>query len=234
VLVHGAFADASSWSGVITELQTDGLSVLAPPNPLRSLAGDSAYIADRIRQVEGSVLLVGHSYGGAVITVAGDMADNAVGLVYVAAFIPAESESITEINDRFPKPRLSSVLRENRFPGDAGGATDVELSIAPEAYPGVFAPTLGRAAAAAAAVSQRPLAASANEEKASGSAWTRLPSWAIIAGGDQAIHPDAERSMADRAGADTIEIPGPHTLMLSHPAGVADHIRAALLALDKR
>jgi pimeloyl-ACP methyl ester carboxylesterase len=234
VLVHGAFADASSWIGVITELLSDGLPVLAPPNPLRSLAGDAAYIAERVRQIEGSVLLVGHSYGGAVITVAGAAADNVVGLVYVAAFIPKEGECIAEIYERFPKPRLPEVLQPNRFPLDAAGESAVEFTIAPEAYPGVFAPTLGPDAAAAAAVSQRPLAASANEDKASAAAWRTLRSWAIVASRDEAIHPDAERSMADRADAETIEIPGPHTLMLSDPARVADHIRAALVALSKR
>jgi pimeloyl-ACP methyl ester carboxylesterase len=105
VLVHGAFADASSWAGVITELQSDGVPVLAPPNPLRSIAGDAAYIAERVRQIDGPVLLVGHSYGGAVITVAGAAADNVVGLVYVAAFIPDQGESIAE---QLPLPRPAS------------------------------------------------------------------------------------------------------------------------------
>jgi pimeloyl-ACP methyl ester carboxylesterase len=118
VLVHGAFADASVGAGVITELQSDGVPVLAPPNPLRSLPGDGAYLAERVRQIEGPVLLVGHSYGGAVITVAGATTDNVVGLVYVAAFIPDVSESIAEIYDRFPKPRLPEVLRKNSFPLD--------------------------------------------------------------------------------------------------------------------
>ena len=218
---------------MITELKADGLQVLAPPNPLRGLAGDAAYIAERVRQLQGPVLLVGHSYGGAVITVAGAAADNVVGLVYVAAFIPMEGETIAEIYDRFPKPRLPEVLQENSFPLDSAGENAIELSIAPDAYSGVFAPTLAPAAAAAAAVSQRPLAASANQDKASAAAWRTLRSWAIIASGDEAIHPDAERSMADRAGAEVIEIPGPHTLMLSHPARVADQIRAALVALSK-
>jgi pimeloyl-ACP methyl ester carboxylesterase len=230
VLLHGAFADASSWSGVITELRSDGLHVLAPPNPLRSLPGDAAYIAERARQIEGPVLLVGHSYGGAVITVAGAAADNVVGLVYVAAFILEERETIDEIYDRFPKPPLADVLRENSFPLDVTGETAIELSIAPEAYPKVFAPTLPANAAAAAAVSQRPLAESANRDTASAAAWKVLPSWAIVAREDEAIQPEAERFMAERAGAETIEIPGPHTLMLSHPVAVADHIRAALVS----
>lgn len=229
VLVHGAFADASGWAGVITELQSDGISVLAPPNPLRGIAGDAAYIAERVRQIEGPVLLVGHSYGGAVITVAGAAADNVVGLVYVAASIPDEGESLADVNNRFPPSRAPEILRPNTFPVE--GSTDgaVELTIAPEAYPGAFAPSLSPAAAAAAAVSQRPVAASAVlEDKASAAAWRTLPSWAIIAGADEVIHPDAERFMAERAGARTIEILGSHTVMMSDPVGVADHIRAAL------
>jgi pimeloyl-ACP methyl ester carboxylesterase len=162
VLVHGAFADTSSWGGVIVELQSAGISVLAPPNPLRSLDGDAAYIAERVRQIDGPVLLVGHSYGGAVITVAGAAAHNVVGLVYIAAFIPDEGESLAEIGAPFPQSRLAEVVRQNT-----------------------------------AAVSQRPLAASALfVDTASAAAWRTLPSWAIIPTGDESIHPDAQRFMA--------------------------------------
>src|SRR5690606_568138 len=102
----GAFADASGWADVIMALQAHDVPAIAPPNPLRGLPGDAAYIAERVRQIDGPVVLVGHSYGGAVITVAGADADNVVGLVYVAAFIPDEGESIADINGRFPAPRL--------------------------------------------------------------------------------------------------------------------------------
>jgi pimeloyl-ACP methyl ester carboxylesterase len=231
VLVHGAFADASSWGGVIVELQSAGISVLAPPNPLRSLDGDAAYIAERVRQIDGSVLLVGHSYGGAVITVAGAAGPNVVGLVYVAAFIPDEGESLAEIGAPFPQSRLAEVVRQNTFPLDGGSETAVELSIAPEQYPAFFLPGSPPEAAAAAAVSQRPLAASALfVDKASAAAWRTLPSWAIIPTGDESIHPDAQRFMAERAGAQTIEVPGPHTVMVSEPARVADRIRGAMRA----
>lgn len=105
VLVHGGFVDASNWTPVIQELQSRGLPVLAPANPLRSLAGDSAYIASVVNEIDGPVLLVGHSYGGAVITVAGAAADNVVGLVYITAFILDENESFTEVLSRFPETR---------------------------------------------------------------------------------------------------------------------------------
>ena len=232
VLVHGAFADASSWGDVIVELQSTGISVLAPPNPLRSLDGDAAYVAERVRQINRPVLLVGHSYGGAVITVAGAVAHNVVGLVYIAAFIPDVGERLAEIGAPFPQSRLDEVVRQNTFPLDGTRETAVELSIAPEEYPAFFLPGSQPEAAAAAAVSQRPLAASALfVDRASAAAWRTLPAWAIIPTGDESIHPDAQRFMAERAAAQTIEVPGPHTVMVSEPARVADHIRGAMRAL---
>ena len=232
VLVHGAFCDASSWSGVVVELQCAGIAVLAPPNPLRSINGDAAYIAERVRQIDGPALLVGHSYGGAVITVAAAAARNVVGLFYVAAFIPDEGEVLAEIAASFPQPRLSDLLRHNAFPLDGEGETAVELSIAPEEYPSFFLPGSPPEAAAAAAVSQRPLAASALfVDRASVAAWRTLPSWALIPTDDESIHPDAQRFMAERAAAQTIEVPGPHAVMVSEPARVTDHIRGAIRAL---
>jgi pimeloyl-ACP methyl ester carboxylesterase len=231
VLVHGAFADASGWRGVIVELQSAGIPVLAPPNPLRGLDGDAAYIAERVRQIDGPVLLVGHSYGGAVNTVAAAAALNVVGLVYVAAWIPDEGEVLAEIAARFPEPGLAEVLRENTFPLDGAGETAVELSIAPERYPAFFLPSEPPDAAAAAAVSQRPLAASAYyADSASAAGWRTLPSWAVIPTGDQSIHVNAHRFMAERAAAQTIELAGPHTVMVSAPGPVAAHIRSALRA----
>jgi pimeloyl-ACP methyl ester carboxylesterase len=123
------------------------------------------------------------------------------------------------------------VLRQNRFPLDGTGETAVELSIAPEEYPAFFLPGSPPEAAAAAAVSQRPLAASAlSVDRASAAAWRTLPSWAIVATGDESIHPDAQRFMARRAGAQTVELPGPHTVMVSEPARVADRIRGSIRA----
>jgi pimeloyl-ACP methyl ester carboxylesterase len=231
VLVHGGFADASFWGPVITELQAHDLPVLAPPNPLRGLAHDAEYIASFVNQIDGPVLLVGHSYGGAVITIAGAAADNVVGLVYVAGFIPDEGESLAEIGARFPPVRLDEVSRQNTFPLDGKGETAVELSIAPEEYPAFFLPGSPPDVAAAAAVSQRPLAASAlRVDKAPAAAWRTLPSWAIVPTGDESIHPDAMRFMAERAGAETVEVPGPHMLMVYEPRFVADRIRDALRA----
>ena len=141
VLVHGGFADASFWTPVIQELQARGLPVLAPPNPLRGLAGDAEYIASFVNQIEGPVLLVGHSYGGAVISVAGAAADNVVGLVYVAAFILDEGESFGEVFAGFPDTPLLAAVRPGNYPLPGGG-TAVELSIAPELYRSAFAADL--------------------------------------------------------------------------------------------
>jgi pimeloyl-ACP methyl ester carboxylesterase len=123
VLVHGAFADASSWSGVVVELQSAGIPVLAPRNPLRSINGDAAYIAERVRQIDGPALLVGHSYGGAVITVAA-AARNVVGLFYVAAFIPDEGEVLAEIGASFPATALRRTQAERVPPGRRGRDRD--------------------------------------------------------------------------------------------------------------
>ncbi|MGW0581961.1 alpha/beta fold hydrolase, partial [Streptomyces sp. NPDC002920] len=137
VLVHGAFADAASWSGVIAELQGHGIPVIAPPNPLRGLASDAAYVASVAAQIDGPVILVGHSYGGALITVAG-VTENVVGLVYVAAYVLEEGESLGELQGRFPLSPLGSNLKERTYPAP-GGESAVEFTIAEDAFPWVFA-----------------------------------------------------------------------------------------------
>src|SRR3954466_10922849 len=141
VLVHGGFADASFWAPVIRQLQASDLPVLAPANPLRGLAHDAEYIASFVRQIDGPVLLVGHSYGGAVISVAGAAADNVVGLVYVAAFALDEGESFAEIFERFGKTPLVDAVRPSTYPV-GGGDMAAELTIAPELYKSAFADDL--------------------------------------------------------------------------------------------
>src|SRR4051812_29727474 len=158
VLVHGGFADASFWTPVIRQLQARGLPVLAPANPLRGLAADAEYIASFVNQIDGPVLLVGHSYGGAVISVAGAAADNAVGLVYVAAFILDEGESFGEVFAGFPETPLLGAVRPGNYPLPDGG-TAVELSIAPELYQSAFAADLPGDVTEVLAVMQRPFAA---------------------------------------------------------------------------
>lgn len=229
VLVHGAFADAASWSGVITELQSHGIPVIAPPNPLRGLASDAAYVASVAAQIDGPVILVGHSYGGALITVAGTT-ENVVGLVYVAAYVLEEGESLGELQGRFPDSPLVSNLKQWTYPVE-GTDPAVEVTITPEAFPDVFAADVPADVTKVLAVAQRPLAAAAFEETASAAAWKTKPSWALVAGADHAINPEVERFGAKRAGATVVEIEGAsHAVAVSQPKEVADLILDAVRA----
>jgi pimeloyl-ACP methyl ester carboxylesterase len=229
LLVHGAFADAGSWSGVIAELRNHGIPVVAPPNPLRGLASDATYIASQASQIDGPVVLVGHSYGGAVISVAGT-AENVVGLVYVAAYIPEEGESLGELQGRFPLSPLVGSLQERTYPV-GGGETAVEVTIEAEAFPAVFAADVPRSVTEVLALTQRPLAASTFTETASAAAWKDKPSWALVAGADEAINPEVERFGAQRAGATVVELDGAsHAVAVSRPKDVAALIRDAVTA----
>jgi len=229
LLVHGAFADASIWSAVIAGLQDAGIGVQAPANPLRGLATDAAYLANVIRAIDGPVLLTGHGYGGAVITQAGCGLDNVVGLVYVAAFAPAVGESLLDIAARFPDTRLGPALRPATFPtGNIGSG--VELYLAADCYSDVVAADLPERTTAVAAASQRPAAEATFHEPAAAAAWTSTPSWFVVATADRAIHPEAQRFMARRAGADTIEVDASHAVALSQSNEVVAHLRAAAAA----
>jgi len=228
VLVHGGFADASFWAPVIEELQSGDVPVLAPPNPLRGLAHDAEYIASFVNQIDGPVLLVGHSYGGAVISVAGASTPSAVGLVYVAAFALDEGESFGEIFGQFGDTPLVGAVRPSHYLR-GNGETAVELTIAPELYREAFAADVSEDVTRILAVSQRPFAA-IFEDRAEAAAWKTLPSWYVVATADKAIPPDAERHMAKRAGAQTIEVDASHSIALSQPKAVADLIRTAVNA----
>ena len=228
VLVHGGFADASFWVPVIKDLQAHDLPVLAPPNPLRGLAHDAEYIASFVNQIDGPALLVGHSYGGAVISVAGASTPNAVGLVFVAAFALDEGESFAEIFAQFGDTPLLSAVRPGHYPLP-NGETAVEFTIRPELYRPAFAADLPSEETEILAVSQRPFAA-IFDDRAEAAAWKTLPSWAVVATSDKAIPPDGERHMAKRAGAQTIEVDASHSIALSQPAAVAELIRTAVAA----
>lgn len=229
VLVHGAWSDGSSWAGVIRALLEAGVSVVAAPNPLRGLSGDAAYIASVISQIPSPVLLVGHSYGGAVITNAASRADNVVGLVYVAAIIPDEGERARDLTGQASD---RPVLRPAQYPTGDGEEPGIELSLDPVVFPEVLAGDLPAEQAAVMAVSQRPAAQAVFIEPSGPPAWKTLPSWAVVARQDQAIEPDAARTMAERAGAAITEIDGSHMVMISHPQAVADVILTAVAALS--
>jgi pimeloyl-ACP methyl ester carboxylesterase len=222
VLVHGAFADASSWQPLFAEL--DGSAVLAPPNPLRGLATDAAYLRAFVERIDGPVLLVGHSYGGALITVAG-AADNVVGLVYVAGFAPDEGETINAVQAPFPAPAVGPYIRPSAVPG-----SDIpEVSIDPAHFHEVFAADLPAATAAFMAIAQRPLSAAAFDETVPTAAWRIKPSWAVLPTADGAIDPGVHRWSYERIGATVTEVDGAsHAVMASQPAIVAAVVREAL------
>jgi pimeloyl-ACP methyl ester carboxylesterase len=230
VLVHGAFADASSWNGVIERLRAKGVSVTAPANPLRGIAADSAYISSVLGQIDGPVLAVGHSYGGAVITNAATDMKNVVGLVYVAAFAPDEGETLGAAEAGSKDSVLNSALVPRQYPtADGGSAT--EFYIDPAKARDAFAGDLSEEQAALIAATQRPVADAAFGEPNGSPAWKHLPSWAVVSTGDKAAGTDVVRSMAERAGAKIIEVEGSHVIMVSQPQAVTNVILEAVAAV---
>lgn len=224
VFVHGAFADSSGWAGVISLLQADGIPMIAAANPLRGIANDAAYVASVVSAVPGPVLLVGHSYGGAVITNAGTIATNVVGLVYVGAFALDEGETGLGALSEFPPTSLGAALR----PANAD-MENPDLIIDPAQFHKIFAADLPAELVAPMAVSQRPVLGSAFGEPSGVPAWKTLPSWFAIPTLDDVVGTEAERHFAERAGSVTIELEGAsHAVMISQPQAIADLIRSAL------
>ncbi|QIG45656.1 alpha/beta hydrolase [Nocardioides anomalus] len=230
VLVHGAFADAASFARVVPLLLDDGIAVRVPAVPNRSLSGDAAYIASVVRQIDGPVLLVGHSYGGAVITVAGAEA-NVAGLVYLAGYALDEGESLGELQGRFPDSPLAQALVYTQFPVEGSDEPGTDVSVDVEKLPEIFAADVEPELARVLAVSQRPLAGAAFGEPASTAAWKTKPAWGIVSSSDRTINPDVERFGYERAGMTVTEIDSSHLVMLSHPQEVADVIRTALASV---
>jgi pimeloyl-ACP methyl ester carboxylesterase len=234
VLVHGAFADASSWNEVIKRLQAEELQVTAPANPLRGISIDSAYINRFLGQIPGPVLAVGHSYGGAVITNAATNANNVVGLVYVSAFAPDEGESLADIESNTRDSVLLPALVPLQYPTGQGSETAVEFAIKPENIHDAFAADLPTEQTSLIAATQRPLAELAFSEPSGVPAWRNLPSWAVVPTGDKAAGADVVRSMAERAGATITEVEGSHVIMISQPQVVTDVILTALAEATQR
>ena len=230
VLVHGAWADASSWSSVISELQRRGFTVYAPPNPLRGLPQDSAYLHQFLTQnaaLQGQpVVLVAHSYGGAVITNAAVGAPGVRALVYVDAFIPDQGDTIGKLASE-------SCLGSDSFnpvPYPGGPPGDVDLYIKPNLVPGCFATGLPASQAAVIAATQRPLTASAFAEPSGPPAWKTIPSWAVIGTADQVIPPAELTFMAKRAGAHITDVNAGHLSLISKPSVVTSVILEAVQA----
>jgi pimeloyl-ACP methyl ester carboxylesterase len=225
VLVHGAFADSSSWDGVISRLERQGYPVIGVANPLRGLADDSAYVSSVLDTIPGPVILVGHSYGGAVITDAAVGHPNVKALVYIAAFAPDQGESGLAILGKYPGSQLSPALTVRAFPGGQ------DAYVNPADFRQVFAADVPAGKARLMAVGQRPVALAAFAEPSSTPAWKTIPSWFLVAGADHAIPPAAEQAMAHRAGSHTEVIRGAsHAVLVSHPDATAHVIEAAARA----
>lgn len=227
LLVHGAFADASGWTGVITRLKRDGYEVVAAANPLRSVASDAASVSSLARSIPGPVVLVGHSYGGPVITSAANSAANVKALVYVAGFLPDTGETSLSLSAKFPGSTLGSSLTTIALPDG-----DEDLYIQRDKFRTQFAADVAPAQAAAMAAIQRPVTLSALGEPSGDAAWKRLPSYVIYGTGDRNIPAAVMAFMAERAHArKTMAIEGAsHALMVSHPDQVAAFIEDAARA----
>ncbi len=227
LLVHGAFADGSAWNGVITRLQREGVAARAVANPLRGLSADGDYVAGLVNQIDGDVVLVGHSYGGAVATYAGGKTpDKTRALVLVGAFGLEKGESAQSSTSGYPDPGLGAALQPWSYPG-----SDLpELTIHAELYHQVFAADVAEAEAAVGAYTQRPVAAAALGEPLTGTpAWRTVPTWWVYGTADRAIHPDYQRDIAKKIGATTTVLDGgSHSIAVSEPDAVADVIIAAV------
>ncbi|MEU9455053.1 alpha/beta hydrolase [Streptomyces sp. NPDC048277] len=225
VLVHGAFADSSSWDAVISRLERQGYPVIGVANPLRGLAGDSAYVSSVLDTIPGPVILAGHSYGGAVITDAATGHANVKALVYIAAFAPDQGETGLSILGRYPGSQLPPALTVRAFPGGQDAYVD------PADFRQVFAADVPAGKARLMAAGQRPVALAALAEPSSTPAWKTIPSWFLVAGADHAIPPAAEEAMALRAGSHTKVLDdASHAVLVSHPDATTHVIEAAARA----
>ena len=218
VLVHGAWADGSCWSGVIERLQAGGYHVTAPQFPMTALADDVARLRQVLNLQDGPTVVAAHSYGGQIMTALGTDAPNVAGLVYIAAFGIDEGESLGALLAQGPTPPALAHLFTD--PQGFGWLPEDD-------YVGHFAADVDPVRARVMHAVQQPLAGSTFTDVMGVPAWKALPSWFLVATQDQAIPPDAERAFASRMGAATVEVPASHVAMVSHPAEVAQLITAA-------
>ncbi|MFE2585384.1 alpha/beta fold hydrolase [Streptomyces sp. NPDC059378] len=218
VLVHGGFADASCWNGVIERLQHAGYPTMAPANPLRSLPTDAAYLAAVLQSISGPIVLVGHSYGGAVITNAAAGVANVKALVYIAAFVPDKGEQLGVLIDKYPGSIIQAGTRPVPYPGP-DGTTGTDLYLADDSFRAAFAADLPVATTRLMQATQRPFSAACFTDVTTAAAWRSTPSWGLVADADKAIPPALQRFFYQRAGAHrVVEAPGSsHVAMMSHP-----------------
>lgn len=228
VLVHGAFAESSSWKGVVRILQADGYSVVAAANPLRSVKGDAAYVSSIVASIKAPVVLVGHSYGGLVISEAAKGHENVTSLVYVAAFAPDTGETALALSGKFPGSTLGPTLAPPVTLSDGGK----DLYIQQDKFPEQFAADVVKKEALVMAATQRPIAEAALNEPAGEPAWKKTPAWFVYGDKDKNIPPQALGFMAERAHSkQTVVVKGAsHVVMISHPREVAEIIEKAAAA----
>lgn len=233
VLVHGAWADSSSWGEVVRRLQGEGFPVEVPPNPLRGLAGDAAYLAAYLQTIDGPIVLVGHSYGGAVITNAATGNGNVEALVFVNAFIPNQGETVVQLASAQPGSALAvadptTVFRLVPYPGSPPG--DFDAYVLPTVFVDAFANDLPTRTAAVLAATQRPVTLSALATPSATTAWRSIPSWALVGTRDRVLPPAQQLAMAERARAQIVRADASHLSMVSKPKEVADLVGRAAWA----
>jgi pimeloyl-ACP methyl ester carboxylesterase len=232
VLVHGAFADSSSWNGVVKNLQRDGYPVIAAANPLRGLHSDAEYVRSVLDSVTGPIVLAGHSYGGSVMSEAADGDTDVKALVYIASFAPEKGESTSALAAKFPGGELGPAL--NSVPVTIPGAgTGTDLSIKQDEFRRVFAADVPRRTTDLMAATQRPITSAALDEPATKAAWKSIRSWFLVTKQDLAIPADSMRFMAERAKSHTVEINASHAVTVSKPGAVADLIDKAARATTR-
>ena len=234
VLVHGAWANSASWDGVIQRLQADGYTVDAPPNPLQGLAYDPAWLADFLHSISGPIILVGHSYGGAVITNAATGDAQVKALVYVDAFAPDQGQTLGQLVSSVPGSCVvatdpTTIFNLATFPGAPAGVFDAYIK--QSLFPSCIANGLPRSEADVLAATQEPLSTIALNQKSGVPAWKTIPSWAVVGTADHAIPPAELIAMAHAANARITLVPGaPHVSMISNPGVVTSVIIQAALA----
>lgn len=229
VLVHGAFADSSSWNDVIATLRSDGYPVIAAANPLRGLRTDAEHLRTVLDSVDGPIVVAGHSYGGSVMSQAAEDHPQVKALVYVASFILEQGESTGELAAKFPGGELGPALRPVPLDGDDGREA-ADLYIRQDKFREVFAADVPENVAALMAVTQRPITGDALEEKATGSGWKDIPTWNLVTLQDLAVPAESQRFMGERAGSHNVEIVASHAVTVSQPAAVARLIDQAARA----
>ncbi|WP_317440876.1 alpha/beta hydrolase [Streptomyces collinus] len=224
MLVHGAFADASSWNGVVERLQKNGYMVAAPAIPLRGIPQDSAYLASFLKSIKGPIVLAGHSYGGEVISQAAVGNANVKALVYINAIMPDAGESFSSLSAKYAPAELTTALKQVPF-RNGDGTTGTDVYVQPDRLHQVFAADLPTSQTDILGATQRPIALSAFADKLTGAAWRNKPAYVLVGKQDRAINPSLERFEAKRANArKTVEIDSSHVSLISHPQAVKNLI----------